>query len=123
MPHVAPTSLTGTTILGDYYVHCQPEYWYVSEDNQRFCATSVYEDPTCSDSLGPIYSILDHATYMGVSYATCIAGQPAPWSAIPLSIFQPVGVIPPLPKFMSNFLAGAANFAIHTLSHILGKPV
>ncbi|KAG4067502.1 hypothetical protein HA402_002779 [Bradysia odoriphaga] len=113
--HVAPTSLLGTTLLGDYYVHCQPEYWYVDENNQRFCDTTVYEDPTCSDSLGPDYSIADHSTYLGVNYAPCLFGQPAPWAAIPFNIFQPVGTIPPMPGFIYNFNAAAANFAIVAL--------
>lgn len=120
MAHVAPTSLLGTTILGDYYVHCQPEYWYVSTDDQGFCDTTVYEDPDCSDSLGPVYSALDHATYLEVNYAICVVGQPAPWLAIPFDIFQPVGVVQPLPQVISNFLVGAFDFVKVTLGSILG---
>lgn len=105
-------------MLGDYYVHCQPEYWYVDESNQRFCNTSVYEDPNCSASLGPAYAITDHGTYFGVDYGECIFGQPAPWAAIPFGIFQPVGTIPPLPGFMSDFSAGAAKFVLGALGWI-----
>jgi len=110
VPHVPPTSLLGTNLLGDYYIHCQPEYWYIDENNQRFCNTTFNEDPTCSDSLGPAYSIADHVTYLNVDYNPCTFGQPAPWAAIPLSIFQPVGTIPPLPGFMVNFNVAAINF-------------
>jgi hypothetical protein len=113
--HVAPTSLFFTKMLGDYYVHCQPEYWYVDENNQRFCNTSVYEDPTCSDSMGPDYAVTDHSMYLGVDFAPCLFGQPAPWAAIPFNIFQPVGTIPPLPGFMSKFSAAAGNFVMSAL--------
>lgn len=119
--HVAPTSLLGTSMLGDYYIHCQNEYWINGQDDEAFCSNSIYEDPTCSDSLGPYYSIVDHATYLDVDYAICIVDQPAPWAAIPASILQPVGTIPPLPQPISKFLDVATDFFIYILGAPFGR--
>ncbi|KAJ6648388.1 Lipase [Pseudolycoriella hygida] len=120
VPHVPPTSLLTTKALGDYYVHCETEYWYVDENNQRFCDPHTYEDPTCSNSIGPFYTILDHASYLGLSYNPCVIGQPAPWLAIPFDILQPVGKIPPLPSFISKFLGYVADIAVDLLDPIIG---
>lgn len=92
----------------------------MNANNKRFCDTSVFEDPTCSDSLGPVYSLPDHATYLEVPYAPCVVGQPAPWAAIPFSILQPVGTIPPFPEFVATFLGGTATFLFVALDLILG---
>ncbi len=109
----------GTTLLGDNYVHCQPEFWYVSAEEYRFCNTNNFEDSTCSDSLGPAYSLSNHATYLEVDYSKCVVGQPAPWLEIP-SVLQPVDTIPAFPEPVYDFVGGAASFAIIGLDLIWG---
>lgn len=121
VPHVPPVGVLATDILYDYYVHPQIEYWINGESGQRFCNDSVYEDPTCSDSLGPAYSVLDHGTYFHVDYATCIFNQPLLLAAIPFDVFQPVGDAPPLPPKVSNFIDVIVDFAVNLLSPLLGR--
>lgn len=103
--------MANTPLLGDYYVHCQTEYWYVDENNQRFCNTTVCEDTTCSDSMGPAYNIDDHRTYLGVDYGECVFGQPAPWLAIP-GVLQPANTVPKFPKRLSSFFVDTGDFVL-----------
>lgn len=118
-PHIMPVSILGTKILGDYYVHPQPEYWINGIDGQRFCDTSRYNDPTCSDSLGPAYSVLDHFAYFDVNYLVCFLNQPLVWLALPLSILAPTTILPPLPSVITNFLSAAIGFLTDLLGGIL----
>lgn len=108
-------------MLGGYYVHPQTEFWINGKNDQKFCNESVYEDPTCSSSIGPAYSIFDHGLYFDADYATCILGQPGEILAIPDSILQPVGTIPPLPQPISDFLGAAANFIETFLDPLFGR--
>ncbi len=58
-------------------IHHGPELWITpSNKNGEFCATNVYEDPDCSNSLGPIYSLLDHLDYWDVAYHYCAVKDP-----------------------------------------------
>lgn len=116
---VAPTSVLGTPILGDYYIHSQTEYW-INGTNGRFADDSTYEDPTCSNSMGPAYSVIDHFQYFDANLLVCWLNQPLLWVAIP-NVVQPIGVIPPLPSFISNFLGGAIGFLVNVLGPSLGR--
>lgn len=114
-------SVLGTTLLGDYYLHTQTEYWINGTYNQKFADTSVYEDPTCSDSLGPAYSVVDHFRYFDANYLICYVNQPLVFLAIPLSILQPIGTIPPLPSVISNFIGGVVGFITNIFGGWLGR--
>jgi len=106
--HVAPTSVFGTTAFGNYYVQCQTEYWINVAGKGNFCSQNYLEDPNCSDSLGPAYSILDHTFYFDADYYECaIDGYIAP---IPTNIIPIVATIPPQPNKIFNFSSASNNF-------------
>ncbi|KAJ6641353.1 Tonsoku-like protein, partial [Pseudolycoriella hygida] len=102
-------SIVGTTILMDNYLHTQTEFWINGFDDQRFCNRTIYEDPNCSNSMGPAYNVLDHLVYFDVNYGLCWT-QGAQLLALPASIFQPVGTIPPLPQKITKYLDVVADF-------------
>ncbi len=110
----------GTSILGDYYIHPQPEYWINGKGNQRFADITRYNDPTCSDSMGPAYSVLDHFQYFDANYLVCYLDQPLVWLTLPASILQPVGSIPPLPEKITEFLGGNIKL-VSGLGYSLGR--
>lgn len=100
-------------------MHAQTEYWINGTNNQKFADTSLYTDPTCSDSMGPAYSAVDHFLYFDANYLVCYLNQPLVFLAIP-GVLQPVGTIPPLPTKISNFLGAALGFITDLLGGILG---
>lgn len=106
-----PVSAVGTNLLGDFFIHPQPEYWINGIDDQKFADTSRYNDPNCSDSMGPAVSVLDHFQYFEVNYLVCYANQLLVWLALPANILQPVGAIPPLPTKISDFVGNKVDLA------------
>lgn len=109
-PHFIPVSIASTNvIIGDYYLHTQTEYW-INGTTGKFCNNSIYEDPTCSNSMGPIYStLLDHLMYFDANYLTCIAEQPWPLISLPYTN-QFTSALPPLPEFISGPIGQGADF-------------
>lgn len=112
MPHLPPTSILSTSILGAYYYHCETEYWDNGPENDGYCNSSVYEDPDCSDSLGPAYSFADHKNYLNVQYGNCSV---ALFATIPGSINQGIGNIPPLPELATDFLAATGDSLFNSI--------
>lgn len=53
------------------YVHSGNEYWRAPNNSDIFCNPNLYEDPACSNSLGPSYNTNDHLTYLGIPKAGC----------------------------------------------------
>lgn len=107
-----PTSVLGSPLLGDYYYHAQTEFWINGTDGQKFADQSVYEDNACCNSMGPAYSVLDHFLYFNANLLVCWLNEPQVWLAIPAGIVQPIGLIPPLPQPISNFLSAAIGFVV-----------
>lgn len=113
--HLPPVDILGTDLLYDKYIHPQTEYWiYGADDAQRFCNRNVYEDATCSNSIGPAYTLIDHFTYFDVSIANAF-GQPLQLASIPFDILPVELVLPPLPKFMEIPLGDLLDFVIGDL--------
>lgn len=69
--HIAPA-----TGLSSGYFHHGTELWISPTDGDKVCSKSVYEDPKCSNSLGPVYSVLDHIFYWDVQYLKCALENP-----------------------------------------------
>lgn len=119
--HVVPTSVLGMPLLGDYYLHAQTEYWINGTDGQKFADQSVYEDSTCSNSMGPAYSVLDHFLYFDANLLVCWLNDPQVWLAIPTSDVQLIGIIPPLPRKLTYYLGAAIGFVTNLLGPLLGR--
>lgn len=98
--HLPPTSILGTNFLADFYHHTQIEYWIKGDEGKdgKFADQSVYEDSTCSNSLGPLYSALDHLYYFDIHILECISDAQE-LLALP-EILEPFGVVPPLPQII-----------------------
>lgn len=107
-PHLPPTSILTTKLLGVYYVHAQTEYWINGKNNQKFCSPTLAEDPTCSMSMGPIYSLADHLQYFDVNLASII-GQPLILAYLPFGLLDPVKDLPPLPKKLQNLVGSISQ--------------
>lgn len=82
---------------------------------------SIHEDPTCSDSLGPAYSVIDHYFYLNVNYWACFVDQAEEFLALPYGIFDPVKVLPPLPTPIYNFEADFIDSVVNVVGPILGR--
>lgn len=108
----------GTTLLGDNYYQSGTELWINGPIDQRFCSRTIYEDPKCSSSLGPAYTIVDHLTYFDTNLGT-VAGQPAVFTYLPI-VFNPLTALPPLPTKLQNLFSGLAGGGIGTISPLLG---
>ena len=124
VPHVPATSILATKFLiNEYYVHCGPEYWINGKDKQKFADRSVFEDPSCSNSLGPLYNIFDHLLYFDVNIGNCYLSQPMQLLEIPFDLLQPVEVIPPLPRPIEKFISSISDISGPPLSNvpILGR--
>lgn len=117
--HLPPTTMV-LPLLQDDYIHVQTEFFIDGEDRQRFCNQNVYEDPTCSMSLGPIFSVLDHATYFDTDTLATGASNPLAYTSLPWGIFEPTESIPALPKAISNFTSAVVHFATGLLSPVFG---
>lgn len=114
-PHLPPTSVIGSKLLGDFYVHPQTEYWINDEKNAQFCKRTVYEDPKCSMSIGPSYSVLDHTVYFDTNMGS-VLGQPLLFAYLPFSLLNPVDHLPPLPKPIEHLIGGIASGVISAIS-------
>lgn len=62
VPHL-PTSSMG-------FVHHGTELWITPNNEDKICSKTVYEDPTCSNSLGTAYQATDHPMVWNVTHAT-----------------------------------------------------
>lgn len=112
-------TILGTKLLYDYYVHPQTEYWINGTVGQRFCNPKVREDPTCSNSIGPAYSLVDHLAYFDVNIASAFA-QPLQLASLPFNILPVEKVIPPLPKFIEKPLGDLLDTVVGALLPPLG---
>jgi hypothetical protein len=65
------------------YVHHGTELWTEMNGNVKSCSKHFYEDPTCSNSMSPVYNPIDHNIYYGVRIG-CV---PRPFGNILESIF------------------------------------
>lgn len=120
VPHVPPTSLLGSKfLLNDHYVHPHTEFWINGKKDQRFCSRTVYEDPKCSMSLGPLYTIVDHLIYFDVNLAASV-GQPGQLMTLPFNIFNPVDRLPPLPEKFARKISGVAKRVNRFVNRIFG---
>ncbi len=86
---------------------------------QRFCSQRTYEDPKCSNSIGPAYSLVDHLTYFDVNVASGFA-QPLQLASIAFNILPVESVLPPLPKFIEKPLGNILDGVIGGLQPSLG---
>jgi len=68
-PHVIPVTPV-TAMTGIQYAHHTQEVW-LNGAATNFCSKSVYEDWSCSNSLGPAYTLVDHLQYFNVDYTVC----------------------------------------------------
>lgn len=109
--HLPPVTLLGTDLLYDNYIQPQTEYWINGTVGQRFCSQSVFEDPTCSNSIGPAYTLVDHFTYFDVNIASAFA-QPQQLLSIPFNILPVELLLPPLPKFIADPLGDLLDSVI-----------
>jgi hypothetical protein len=57
------------------YIHYGNEV-FIKDGLVRNCSNVRYEDPTCSNSQGPVYSALDHFSYFGADWTLCITQDP-----------------------------------------------
>ncbi len=67
----------------------------------------MYEDPKCSMSMWPLYSLSDHLVYFDVDFGS-VLGQPLIFAYLPFNLLNPVDVIPPVPKPIEK-LAGTVG--------------
>ncbi|XP_037049534.1 lipase-like [Bradysia coprophila] len=100
VPHVPPTSLLGTDLLYNFYVHPQLEVW-IQSDRITNCNDKFYEDPACSDISDPSYTIDDHINYFNVTSTVC--------GEVVMPAFLPM-IPPALPTKIVNFAGGAIRF-------------
>ncbi|XP_037050915.1 lipase-like [Bradysia coprophila] len=119
IPHLPPVNVLGLPLLWDHYVHCQTEYWIHGEEAQRFCNQNTYEDPTCSISIGPAYTLVDHLTYFDVSIGSAFA-QPLQLATIGFKILPVELIAPPLPKYIENPLGAILEDIVGIILPIFG---
>lgn len=95
------------------------EYWIKSGSVAKFAVQSLYEDPTCSNSLGPLYSVIDHLTYFDVNHVRCV-GDVNEFFAIPASL-TPVPELPSFPEPIQIVLADVGSLVSKLSSTQLGR--
>ncbi|KAJ6632650.1 Lipase [Pseudolycoriella hygida] len=118
--HYPPTSILGTNLLiNDYFIHPQTEFWIDGKKNQHFCNNTFYEDPACSMSMGPLYSLIDHVIYFDVNISDGF-GQLLSIAHLPFGLLNPFEDLPPLPKPLENILSGVTGGTASVLSPLLG---
>jgi len=113
--HIGPASF-------DYYHHHHELFIYDVTNNgsAKFCNPSTYEDPDCSISLGPFYSVMDHLVYFDVDLTLCLQEDPIDFMLqfiVPLKPFIPaslINLLPSLPK------APVVSSLVPTLQNPLG---
>jgi len=121
VPPVSVLSVLNTTLAaGDFYYHAQTEFWVNGESGQRWCNQTIYEDPTCGNSMGPLYEVSDHLQYFDANYLTCYTEQPAGLLSLPLGILNPVETIPALPTKISSFNGALTNIVVQAILPLLG---
>jgi hypothetical protein len=73
------------------FFHHANEVW-IKDGLTRNCPNERYEDLSCSDTQGPLYSALDHISYFGADWTVCWAEDPTNFllqALIPLQRFIP----------------------------------
>jgi len=96
IPHISAPAGIG-------YYHHQTEYWIynIASYAARYCNLTLYEDPACSDSLGPLYNVLDHLIYFDVNIVSCIEQDPlsfATQAVLDLNEFLPAIIFKLFPQ-------------------------
>jgi len=72
------------------YIHHSNQVWVAKNGEINICSTNVYEDPSCSISLGPNYNVLDHTTgYFGTNFIPSITDN---WCQFLLQIIIPIPI-------------------------------
>ncbi|XP_021961427.2 lipase-like [Folsomia candida] len=111
IPHVPPVSALGImdVLASINYVHHTQEVRATPSGHipPTFCSKNFFEDPTCSNSLGPKYSLGDHEKYFDADYTVCYMVEG--WLGIDLVTvkgFTPTNFIPPMPTPMQGFMTG-----------------
>ncbi|OXA43133.1 lipase [Folsomia candida] len=116
--HLFPVSVP--LLFGEYYVHHGQEVW-INGEEINFCSKRVYEDPNCSNSLGPVYSVLDHLQYFDADLTVCYLVEG--WLEIDLVTvegFTPTNFLPPMPTVMRGILVGLVQGGYQGLLPVLG---
>lgn len=85
----------------------------------KFCNDRYAEDPKCSMSMGPVYTVVDHLLYFDTNLGS-VFGQPLSLASLPLGLFNPVKVLPPLPKKIENLFGAAASEGLGKSSPAFG---
>ncbi|OXA39301.1 Lipase [Folsomia candida] len=65
----APSSLVG-------YVHHGNELWIMPTEAEKVCSKTVYEDPSCANSVASMANLPDHLQYWDVAYLSCAGADP-----------------------------------------------
>lgn len=103
-------------LFGVNYVHHTQEVW-INGNITKFCSKTVYEDRTCSNSMGPSYTLLDHGQYFDVDIFSCYFVEG--WGGVDLITlpigFTPTDYIPPMPSKMYNFFEPIFEGGYHGL--------
>ncbi|XP_035714885.1 lipase-like isoform X3 [Folsomia candida] len=120
--HLFPVSALGVIDLltGENYVHHGQEVW-INGEEINFCSKTVYEDPNCSNSLGPLYTLLDHFQYFDADITVCYLVEG--WLDIDLVTvegFTPTNFLPPMPTVMRGILVGLVQGGYQGLLPVLG---
>ncbi len=99
--HAIPVSGFGltATVAGTYYLHHGQEIW-INGNVTNFCSKTVYEDFSCSDSLDPTYTPVDHLQYFDCDMSTCYfveSGGDVNFASNPIT-GSPTGIVPQPPS-------------------------
>ncbi|OXA44939.1 lipase [Folsomia candida] len=122
IPHLPPVSAFGVIdlLIHTNYLHHGQEVW-INGSEINFCSQAVYEDPTCSNSLGPLYTIIDHLQYFDADYSVCYFVEG--WldiDLISIAGFIPTDYIPPMPTVMAGILTGLVEGGYEGILPVIG---
>lgn len=70
--------------------------------------------------MGPAYSFMDHFQYFDVDILICWLNAPQVWLTLPSNV-SPLGVIPPLPTKITNFLGASIGSVSDLLGGLVGR--
>ncbi|XP_021961423.1 lipase [Folsomia candida] len=122
IPHFPPVGHLGLIdlLIHTTYFHHGQEVW-INRKEINFCSQAVYEDSTCSNSLGPLYTIIDHLQYFDADYSVCYFVEG--WldiDLISIAGFTPTDYIPPMPTVMAGFLTGLVEGGYEGILPVIG---
>ncbi|OXA42457.1 Lipase, partial [Folsomia candida] len=123
IPHLGPVSALGVfdLLTGKNCVHHGQEVW-INGEEINFCSKTVYEDPNCSNSLGPLYTVLDHLQYFDADISACYLVEG--WLDIDLvsvERFTRTSFLPLMPTVMRGILIGLVQGGYQCILPILDK--